>query len=351
MRELESHALHAFDHRRGRRGAGHHRLHAGGQALLHLVGRVHEHAVHDGRAAVVRDAIRLDRIDDRLRLDLAQAHVHAGPCRDRPRKAPAVAVEHRQRPQVDRVLAHVPFEDVGDRVHRRAAVVVHDAFRVAGRAARVIERDGVPFVGGQLPGKRRIAAREEVLVVDAADALHGAGEQRVRHVDGEQGRFPFAQRERLLHHASEFRVDDHGFRFTVVQHERDRLRIEARVERIEHGACHGDAEMRLDHRRRVRQHHGHRVALADAIARQGTGQALAARVHLAPGAAQVAVHDSEALRVDVGSALDERQRRQRREIRFVARQVLVENGSHVCLLSFPVIRCTLRLTLFCAVQH
>ena len=33
-------------------------LHARGQALLHLVRRVHQHAVHDGRAAVMRHAVR-----------------------------------------------------------------------------------------------------------------------------------------------------------------------------------------------------------------------------------------------------------------------------------------------------
>ena len=75
--------------------------------------------------------------------------------------APAVAVEHRQRPQVDRVVAHVPADDVGQRVQVGAAVVVDHALGVAGGAGGVVERDGVPLVVGQRPVEVRVAAGEE----------------------------------------------------------------------------------------------------------------------------------------------------------------------------------------------
>ena len=140
-------ARHALDHRGGRRRGGHQAVHLVVDALAPLRRRVEQHRVHDRRAAVVRDLVLADEIEDRLRLDLAQAHVRAGRRGDRPVEAPAVAMEHRQRPQVHRVLRHRPVEDVVDRVQVRAAIVIHDALGIAGRARGVVERDRVPLVG------------------------------------------------------------------------------------------------------------------------------------------------------------------------------------------------------------
>ena len=61
----------------------------------------------------------------------------------------------------------------GERVRvahqRRAAVMVDDALRIAGRAGRVVQADRIPFVGGHAPGKIRVALGEERLVVERAD--------------------------------------------------------------------------------------------------------------------------------------------------------------------------------------
>jgi hypothetical protein len=103
------------------------------------------------------DAVVADGVEDGLRIDPAQADVDAGARGHRPGEAPAVAVEHRQRPQVDRVLGHVPFQHVADGVDGRAAVVVDHALGVAGGAAGVVQRNRIPLVGGQLPGEIRIA--------------------------------------------------------------------------------------------------------------------------------------------------------------------------------------------------
>ncbi|MOA22937.1 hypothetical protein D3C78_1435350 [compost metagenome] len=54
----------------------------------------------------------------------------------------------------------------------------------------------------------------------------------------------------------------------MVEHEGDGLGVEPGVERIEHRAGHGHAEMRFDHGRRIGQQHGHAVVLANAIALQ-----------------------------------------------------------------------------------
>ncbi len=227
---------------------------------LHLLRRVDERQVHDRRAAVVGDPVRAHRVEDRLRLDLAQADVDAGVGGHRPREAPAVAVEHRQRPQVHRVPRHAPVDDVRQRVEIRAAVMVDDALRVAGGAGRVVERDRVPLVRRVLPGVLGIAVGDERLVVDGAEAL-AAGTLRVDDVDDE--RLLREQRQRLFDRRREFGVGDEHPGLAVLEHERERLGVEPGVERVEHAAGHRHAEMRLDHFRRVGGHQRHRVADAD----------------------------------------------------------------------------------------
>jgi len=80
--------------------------------------------------------------------------------------------------RVDRVLRHAPADDVGGGVELRAAVVINHALGVARGAAGVVEGDRVPLVGGQLPGKLRVAFGEQALVAQAAKAL------RRRAIDG-----------------------------------------------------------------------------------------------------------------------------------------------------------------------
>jgi hypothetical protein len=108
----------------------------------------------------------------------------------------------------------------------------------------------------------------------------------------------------------ELAVGDQHAGLAVLQHEGDGLGVEPGVQRVEHGAAHRHAEVRLEHGRRVGQHRGHGVADADATPAQGTGQAAATGVGGAPVLAQVAVDDGDAVRVDVRGAFEEAQGRQ-----------------------------------------
>ena len=93
-------------------------------------------------------------------LELRQAQMHAAHRRDRPREAPAVAVEHRQRPQVDGVAVEPHVQRHRQRLQVRAAMVVHDALGPRGRAARVVEREQRTLVrhrAGNAARRRRSA--------------------------------------------------------------------------------------------------------------------------------------------------------------------------------------------------
>src|SRR3989441_7263107 len=88
----------------------------------------------------------LEEIPDPFGVDLPEADVGA---RDRghpPGEAPAVAVEHGQRPEVLRVPAHPALEDLADGVEVGAAVGVHDALGLARGARGVVDGERVVLV-------------------------------------------------------------------------------------------------------------------------------------------------------------------------------------------------------------
>src|SRR5262249_661287 len=121
----------------------------------------------------MRDAVLADEGEDQRWIDLAKTDVGAGNGRDRPWKAPPVAVKHRQRPQIHRVPRHAPAEDIANRVEVRAAMVVGDALGIPGRARGGVERDGVPGGGGGLPWMRGVAGGGEGLIMNLAEPLAG----------------------------------------------------------------------------------------------------------------------------------------------------------------------------------
>ena len=272
MGDADAELGHALQHRgRRRRRRGHHVDLV--VEVAPLSGRgVDQHAHDHRRAAQMRHLVLGDRGVDRGGLDPAQAHLGARLQRHRPRKAPAVAVEHGQGPEIGRVQAHVPDQDVADRVQIRAAVVRDHALGPPGGAGGVAERDRLPFVGRIEGIERGIALGQQLVVGQLAQALARHVEHRVRHVDHQ--RLAFALRERGLDHAGILGVGQQHLGFAVVQDVGDGIGLEAHVQRVDHGARHRDAEVGIDHRGHVRQHRGRpcrrvrRRAAANAEARR-----------------------------------------------------------------------------------
>ena len=101
------------------------------EAPLRCLGRMNEHVEHDWCATQVRDPMLDNRSKNRRRINAAQTDVSAGDCGHRPGIGPAVAMEHRQGPQIDRVVTEPKGDRVADRIQKSAAVVVDDAFWIA----------------------------------------------------------------------------------------------------------------------------------------------------------------------------------------------------------------------------
>ena len=182
----KSELLHALDHLgRRRRSAG---LDVDDMIEFAplLGGRGDQHVENGRRPAHMRDAMLDDHRKDQSGIDLAQADVSAAHRHHRPRETPAVAMEHRQGPQIDGLRRHRPGQDVADRLEKRAAMVIDHALRVAGRARCVVERDRAAFVGWRRPGEPRIALGDEVLVLERSEPLAGPRIQVVDDVDDER---------------------------------------------------------------------------------------------------------------------------------------------------------------------
>ena len=171
MRQLDADALGPFEDRDGRRCARDQPDYGARLRAFRCVRRVDQRVVDDRRAAHVGDAVLLDQFENFCGLDFAQADVDAGGRRDRPWKTPAVAVEHRQCPQIDRMLAEIARKDVTDGVQVGTAVVGHHALGIARCSRGVAERDGVPFVFRQPGGEVLIGWREAMRLERIAPAI------------------------------------------------------------------------------------------------------------------------------------------------------------------------------------
>ena len=254
----------------------------------------------------MRDAVLLDRLEDECWIDTPQADVGARVRRHCPREAPSVAMEHRQRPQVHRVPRHAPLENVADAVQIRASVVINDTLRVSGRPRRVVQRYRLPFVRRPLPGIVRVAEVDKRLVIQLAEPLTRPRVLRV--VDVDHQRLVFELGQRPAHRRRKLAVCYHHSSAAMPEHESDRLRVQPRVQRIQHRARHGHAEMGFVHLRRIGRHQSHRVSQPNAAPGQRRGQAARPSIRFRPGEAAPAVYDGGPLRVDVGAPLDEQER-------------------------------------------
>ena len=139
MANTEAHVFHAGDHRSRRCRASRHRTHCLADALFKLVSGIDQGIEHHRCSAEVCDSVRLNRIENSFVPNVPQTDAGAGNGSERPGETPAVAVKHRQRPEVDRVSTHIPTQCHGNRVQIGTPVVIHHPFGITGSSRGVIE--------------------------------------------------------------------------------------------------------------------------------------------------------------------------------------------------------------------
>ena len=294
------------DRRTGRRGGRH-----DGQRALEGVSvlRVDQQRQHGRRAVEVGDALLVDQAPDGVVAHRPQAHLHPAAGDDRPRVAPAVAVEHRQRPEVHRVLPVAGGQVLAQAVEVGAAVRVHHALGRPGGARGVVDRDRrVLVLDGPRQGLVR-AAREEVGVGDAGetrgDRLGVVVPDHLVHGQAVEDRRDRARQRGVDHDQARSRVGADR------QH---LLRREAAVDGHQHAAGERHGEMGHQQCRRVVAEVRHAVAGGDARGLEGPGDAGHLGGELPVRDAAVAVDHRHLLGEDGRRALQERQRGERCDV-------------------------------------
>src|SRR5579863_5011588 len=152
VNDAETKSLHALDDGGWRCCAGsHHPDVAPNKAATQFLGGVEQHVHDHRRAAEMRDVFLCKSGVDAGGFDAPKADMRPGERRYRPRKAPAVAMEHWQRPEIHGMLRQAPDERIADRIEISAAVMIDDALRIAGGARGIIEGDRIPLIAWHLP--------------------------------------------------------------------------------------------------------------------------------------------------------------------------------------------------------
>ena len=301
-----------------------------GGAVADVGGGVDQHVQHHRGGAEEADPVAADGFEDGGRLHAPQADVGAGQRRHGPREAPAVAVEHGQRPQIDRVRRHAAGQHVAGGVQVGAAMVIEHALGIAGGARGVVQAEVVPFVPRPFPGRVGRLRGEPGFVLRIAQVAVRAGVFAVFDAHGARRRAQVAQH--LAHQRRVFAVVQQHGGAAVLQDERQRARVQAGVERVQHRAGHRHAEVRFVQGRRIGRQHRHHVAAAHAPGGQRRGHLAATVVGGVPILAMVAVQQRGALRVDGCRPLQEAQRRQGLVVGGVAGQRVGRRCGHDALL-------------------
>jgi hypothetical protein len=279
MRDVHAELRHALQDRRRRRGAPGCHPHRATELPRGRMPR--EHHEQRRRAVEVGDVRFAQEVPDQPRLELAQAEMDRPGGGRAPGKAPAVAMEHRQRPQESAVAIEPRLQRHRQRLQVRAAMVVHDASRSSGGAAGVVDREQAALVGYRaLPGTG-VAKQTLVGVVGAAGAHQP---QSAAHLDLD-----------VPGDVLELVVVDQDLRAAVRDDEGEIAGGEPHVERDQHRARERHAVVRLEQHVGIGREHGDARALGNAHAAQRAGEPQAAIEELRVGEAALAVDHRSAV--------------------------------------------------------
>jgi hypothetical protein len=275
-------AVHDLPQRRGVIVAG----------LVQLQHALQQRRHQDGRGG----ALRLQQLEPAVGLEIAirQHHTHA--------VHEAERVQHdadagRRARRQEHVL--VPQADLQVGVQQalaHAALRPECALGQAGGAGGIADA-GVVVVGERRQRRARVVASEQRFVVEV-EAVRTAQTHEAHTGRAERAEVLTQQRHAVVlddQHPGSAVVDQ-------VQHLAGRV---APVHAHPHGADLEAREPVFQHLDVVVRQDRHRVALADAHRLQGGGEAVRALMHLAPGAADRAVHEGDLVRVAHGAAAHE----------------------------------------------
>ena len=283
MLQLEVQLGHARDERRGGRRARCEEPHGLDQRVGGRI--VHEHGADRGSRAEVGHT-RVEQLPGGTGLDLGDADALRAHGHDTPGEAPAVAVEHGQRPQVAGLDLEAVVDDHGQGIQVGTPVVVDHALGPAGGTRCVVDGDGLVLaLQHQRHGLLGALGQQGLEVRSQHHPLDGRGHQGQR---GQQLRGHEDLRGAAV-------LDDVGHLVLV----------QAGVDGHQHAPGEGDGGVGDEERLRVEGEEGDAVALLQVIRPQGRGQAPGPGAGLAPSKAAVPIRHRGPVRKDLARPLHE----------------------------------------------
>ena len=221
-----------------------------------------------------------------------------------PGVAPAIAVEHGERPQVHAAPDQPHLDNLAKGVEVGAAREVLDTLRHAGGAGGVVDGDRIQLGGDGVPVVSRRRGGQELLILRPWDA---AGPGRLVHHLHKEADAGYRVLE-LADDRCELRIKDQHFGAGVIEDIGNLPRRETDVDGDKNGADTQRAVVPLQHLRQVGQQEGDAVALRDPGQLERTGQPVHPLAELSVGVGPVLVDDGRFAGMDVGAPLQEGER-------------------------------------------
>ena len=223
-------------------------------------GVVDDHHLHSRGPVVVGHPFGVDEIPYQSGIQAAQSHVTASGGSHGPGEAPPVAVEHGKGPQVGGLGRQARDDHLVERIEIGAPISVLHSFRTTGRARGVIYRDCLLLVlesaGGWL-GRRLL---EELLIFIDRTTRACTADHRAYSSDRSSGVTSGSSSTSSRRNRSPPLADVP-----------DLAAREPVVDRHQNSPSGGDAEVGLQHGRRVEQQGGDAVPFAKASPGQAVG--------------------------------------------------------------------------------
>ena len=249
MGHFKAHALHAFDHRSRWCGTRDHGVNFMLNAGFHIRRGIVQHIQHNRCATEVRDFVFFNGAVNGIGAHMTQRYADPSCGGQRPREAPTVAMELWQNPQIHRVFAHIPGHDVIHGIQISAAVVVHHAFRITGGAGGVVQGNGIPLIGRQLPVKLAAGVLQQLFIGLRAQQFTAFV---MLVVDADQNRFYGHHFQCFFGHFAKFTIHKQHLGFGVLQNKGNGFGVQTGINGIQNGTCHGNPKVSFKHGRNIR---------------------------------------------------------------------------------------------------
>ena len=146
MSDIGADLFHSLNNGRGRRGSRRHDLQRPAKLDISCPRVTDHHEQHIRRGTHMGNIFTLNQLENFFGTTVAHTDMGRPDGGDRPGKTPAVAMKHRQGPQINGVRLKRRFDDLSHGMQIDGAVAVHRSLRSACGTGSIVDRDHGIFI-------------------------------------------------------------------------------------------------------------------------------------------------------------------------------------------------------------